>query len=604
MVIFWFLWCTLFGALPAQAAEDYSLNIEGFRPSSDPFGYTVTESASTLKHLHMGVGMWWNHSDDSLVLLYEGQRVTGLIDGKDGVINQRDSVNLQVGIGISKYFSLSLDLPVVLWQEGFRPESVPLDQVDVDSSGLSDLRIAPKFVFLSTAESPVGIALVTRLMIPTAAKGTFFGEESFTFEPMAVIEVADGSVTSREYRFRMALNAGAMIRDRYTFRGLEINETFVYRVGLGFHPVKPLEIGVDAAGWIGGNLPEQRPLEILPWLKLLPAKRVTITAGAGLGLIPGLGAPDYRVFVGASLAPSVNPEDLDRDKDGVFNKYDLCPLEMEDMDGFEDDDGCLDEDNDEDKILDINDRCPMIPEDYDGVEDEDGCPDGDNDGDGIPDSEDRCPEEPETINGYLDEDGCPDTIPVGDSDGDGLDDKIDECPLQKEDFDLWKDEDGCPDRDNDLDGLLDAEDSCPNEKENFNGFEDEDGCPDDAPARVFIERSRIVIKEKIFFETNKSVIKEESFSLLNEIADLILENEDLRMIRVEGHTDGDGSDTYNLDLSQSRSESVVAYLVSRGVVQDRLDPAGFGERRPIADNETPEGKSQNRRVEFLIIDRD
>jgi len=161
-----------------------------------------------------------------------------------------------------------------------------------------------------------------------------------------------------------------------------------------------------------------------------------------------------------------------------------------------------------------------------------------------------------------------------------------------------------PDWDNDLDGLLDAEDSCPNDKEVFNGFEDEDGCPDEADARVYIERSRILIKDKIFFETNKSIIKSGSFSLLNEIADLILAHPELLVIRVEGHTDSDGGETFNLDLSQARAEAVVGYLMNRGVTGDRLDPAGFGKRRPIADNDTAAGKSQNRRVEFLIVDKE
>ena len=189
-------------------------------------------------------------------------------------------------------------------------------------------------------------------------------------------------------------------------------------------------------------------------------------------------------------------------------------------------------------------------------------------------------------------------------DSDGLDDSLDKCPLQPEDFDGFQDEDGCPDLDNDLDGIPDEQDECPNEKEVFNGIEDEDGCPDEGQARVYIERSRIVIKEKIYFETSKSIIKAASFSLLNEIAALIVAHEELRMIRVEGHTDGDGGESYNLDLSQARAESVVDYLVQHGVDRARLDPAGFGKRRPIADNTLEEGKRKNRRVEFLIIDKD
>jgi outer membrane protein OmpA-like peptidoglycan-associated protein len=104
--------------------------------------------------------------------------------------------------------------------------------------------------------------------------------------------------------------------------------------------------------------------------------------------------------------------DKDTDGDGILDKNDKCPLDPEDKDGFEDDDGCPDLDNDKDGIPDKDDKCPNDPEDKDGFEDDDGCPDPDNDKDGIPDDKDKCPNEPETVNGYQDEDGCPDEVPA------------------------------------------------------------------------------------------------------------------------------------------------------------------------------------------------
>ncbi|MFW5921291.1 MAG: OmpA family protein, partial [Polyangiales bacterium] len=107
--------------------------------------------------------------------------------------------------------------------------------------------------------------------------------------------------------------------------------------------------------------------------------------------------------------PPAEPEGpSDRDGDGILDPDDECPDEPEDVDGFEDEDGCPDPDNDEDGILDEDDECPLEPEDVDGFEDEDGCPDPDNDGDGILDVDDECPDEPEVVNGVDDEDGCPD----------------------------------------------------------------------------------------------------------------------------------------------------------------------------------------------------
>src|SRR5205823_2545119 len=93
---------------------------------------------------------------------------------------------------------------------------------------------------------------------------------------------------------------------------------------------------------------------------------------------------------------------------GIPDDKDKCPLDAEDKDGFQDEDGCPDRDNDGDGIPDDKDKCPNEPEDKDGFQDLDGCPDPDNDNDGIPDDKDKCPSSPETINGVQDEDGCPD----------------------------------------------------------------------------------------------------------------------------------------------------------------------------------------------------
>ena len=103
----------------------------------------------------------------------------------------------------------------------------------------------------------------------------------------------------------------------------------------------------------------------------------------------------------------------DPDEDGVTVDNDKCPGIPEDLDGFEDDDGCPDFDNDKDGIYDTQDGCPNEAEDYDGFRDEDGCNDSDNDKDGVPDSIDICKDNAETINNYKDSDGCPDEIPPG-----------------------------------------------------------------------------------------------------------------------------------------------------------------------------------------------
>jgi outer membrane protein OmpA-like peptidoglycan-associated protein len=86
-------------------------------------------------------------------------------------------------------------------------------------------------------------------------------------------------------------------------------------------------------------------------------------------------------------------EEPDRDLDGIPDTIDACPDTAEDLDGYQDEDGCPDPDNDRDGVPDALDRCPNQPEDLDGYQDTDGCPDPDDDQDGVPDSVDRCPRE-------------------------------------------------------------------------------------------------------------------------------------------------------------------------------------------------------------------
>jgi outer membrane protein OmpA-like peptidoglycan-associated protein len=82
---------------------------------------------------------------------------------------------------------------------------------------------------------------------------------------------------------------------------------------------------------------------------------------------------------------------------------------------------------------------------------------------------------------------------------------------------------------------------------------------------------------------------------------LVLKEFDKTMVEVAGHTDSDGSDTYNQQLSERRAQSVVAYLTSRQIRSDRFLTVGAGESRPVASNATPDGKAQNRRVEITIV---
>ncbi len=283
----------------------------------------------------------------------------------------------------------------------------------------------------------------------------------------------------------------------------------------------------------------------------------------------------------------------DRDQDGIPNRDDSCRDAPEDRDGFEDSDGCPDGDNDGDGVMDGVDRCPDDREDRDGFSDRDGCPDPDNDADGIVDDRDRCPDEAEDRDRFQDKDGCPEP----DNDDDGILDAKDRCPVDAEDRDGFADRDGCPERDNDLDGLVDGEDTCPDEPETANGFQDADGCPDEVPREV--KRFTGVIRG-ITFETRSDTIRVSSEFTLQEALSVLEEYGDVRL-GIEGHTDDVGDDAFNLDLSDRRAHAVARWFVEHGVDPVRLQARGYGETRPLADNDSDAGRAENRRVEFRLL---
>jgi OOP family OmpA-OmpF porin len=115
-----------------------------------------------------------------------------------------------------------------------------------------------------------------------------------------------------------------------------------------------------------------------------------------------------------------------------------------------------------------------------------------------------------------------------------------------------------------------------------------------------IEVGVTVRLKNIYFDFDKTTLKKESFVELNKVVDFLKENSSVE-IEIAGHTDNKGSDDYNANLSQGRSQSVVDYLISQGIDSFRLSAHGYGESKPFDSNDSDEGRANNRRVEFTVL---
>ncbi|RVT72241.1 OmpA family protein [Flavobacterium sufflavum] len=263
----------------------------------------------------------------------------------------------------------------------------------------------------------------------------------------------------------------------------------------------------------------------------------------------------------------------DQDGDGILDKDDACP----EVAGPVENKGCPWGDKDNDGILDKDDKCPDVA----GPAANKGCPWGDKDKDGVLDKDDKCPD----VAGPAENAGCP----WGDKDNDGVLDKEDKCPTVAGP----KENAGCPWLDTDGDGVLDKDDKCPKVKGTLaNG-----GCP---------EVTKEVIKKlndyskSVLFDSSKATIKAESNSKLEEIVKVMNEYNNANF-KLEGHTDSTGSAAKNLQLSKDRAAAVKNYLIAKGISADRLSSEGYGITKPIASNKTVAGRTENRRVEIILV---
>jgi outer membrane protein OmpA-like peptidoglycan-associated protein len=561
-------------ATQVQAQAHPSVQLDQFRPAVTAEDGFQVNRPDDRGHLRFGAQLSLDYANNPLV--YE--RTLGMAGSEQfSIVENQLAAHVGLSFSLVDRIVLYATLPVNLLMSG--TDTPPTGFARADGTGLGDVWAGGRIRLFGERNDVFALAVQATFILPTAmwanANQYYSGDQGLVVHPELLGELRFGG------GWRLTMNVGGRIRAVDQSRLLtNFNVSHELTGGLGLS----IPIWSDAEGRsVAAQLEaygatsfenfanrETSPLEAILGIRAQPICGFNIGLAGGTGLSRGYGSPDFRGILSLGWSDSQCPTEAapvtveepvigDIDHDGILDNVDQCPNEPEDVDTFEDENGCPDPDNDSDGVLDVNDGAPMDPEDPDGFEDTDGVPDPDNDHDGILDAQDR-------------------------------------CPLEAEDRDGFQDEDGCPEPDNDQDTVVDPNDQCPLAP----GRPEDNGCP--RTVRLDTETGTIFILQRVEFATNRDVILDRSFPILVEVAAIMQANPQLRRLRIEGHTDDRGRDAANLDLSRRRAASVIRWLSEHQVEGARMEGWGCGELHPMETNATADGRQANRRVEFHIVD--
>ncbi|MDH5672286.1 MAG: OmpA family protein [Myxococcales bacterium] len=523
------------GSLQAQGTTE-DLDTQRFHPRATTGGYLQTEGSHVRYPIDpFSMGMWLSYGYNPLVVV-----------GADGDINQQIissqlAFDLTASYAFATFFELGLHLPLAY-----------LAGDDVSEGALGDVRLLPKFRLLNDETDGIGLAVITELRAPTHTSSFYGGARMIGFAPRLLVDHKFGLSG-----FRLGLDLGVLIQEKTDFANVSAASELQAGLGMGYRfdgGRSPVELMVDLRSGVGltETDPEEIALETLGGVGIDLNPEWTLNVGGGLGVLEGFGVPTFRVLAGVRWEPSPNDPDHDGVASPTEEQAEAARAASEDPEAGDTGEG---------------------GEDGEGGEGGEGGEDGEDGANA--DAVDDAARERAIRDGY------------------------DACPDLPEDYDGIEDEDGCPEGDNDSDGVLDYLDRCDGEEETINGFEDDDGCPDEGPAQILVEDGRITILETIRFEPNSDRIERDSVPILEQIALTLRKHKNIKKVEIGGHTDSTGSRELNKRLSEKRARAVRRRLVRLGIEPRRLSAQGFGPDKPIADNNTEEGRAKNRRVEFL-----
>jgi outer membrane protein OmpA-like peptidoglycan-associated protein len=549
------------GTAEAQSTAS-GFALDRFNPSERGSEWFATDSLDLRGNWRPAIGLVGELADSPLVL-YNA-------DGSKLATPVHYELILHPGASLVLFDRLRLgfDLPIAAYQDGTGGTINGVTYPGITSGGVGDLRLGADVRLFGEYGDAFRLAAGAQLFVPTGSRSSYLSDGSVRVIIPRVLIAGDIDW------FAYAAHAGFNYRGLTdSFGGTGLGSEFVFGASAGVHAIdRNLLIGPELYGSTvvtngAAFAKADTPLELMLGAHYLIASSVRVGAGVAPGLTRGYGEPAVRYVVAIEWAPSpAKAPPSDRDHDGILDADDACP----DVPGVKTDDpqtnGCPPPeapppDRDHDGILDADDACPDVP----GVKTDDpktnGCP-PDRDHDGILDADDACPDVPGIKTDDPKTNGCPPADP-----------------------------------DRDKDGIPNEQDACPDTPGPKNADPKKNGCPVAA-----IVGKQIVILEQVKFATGSAKILPASDTVLSAVLAVLMSHTEIASLRVEGHTDNVGSAAMNKDLSARRAASVVSWLIHQGVAGNRLTSAGFGMERPIDTNATPEGRQNNRRVEFHIDD--
>ena len=599
-------------ALPANAQE---IDAERFSASVDGLRFVKLEDSAVARAGAFGASAGFSYADDPLVFR-----------SADPDIEQLRLLGSVATTEFSAFYSLGiLRLGLGL------PLHVTTGDGVVRPTQLGDVRLSSKATLKERSKGPLGFGVFVDVTAPSSSSTSRVGA--------GMTRMTAGVAPTAEFGpLLVAANASFRTGTGRDLGALAIGPSIGWGAGASFAVTDAVWASVELEGeqWLSNAEVEgSAPVEILGALRMRPIGDLVGTLGGGAGLSRGVGAPDFRLIAGLGWTPGPDETQVitavgpDRDGDGIGDAADKCPDQAEDINGIADDDGCPDEG-----------LVPTILRVVDGG----GRP--------IAGSIVELSAGPETgswiaANGWVGRAVPSGTYQASVSASGYLPVKqelvVPEADAHEVQITLEPEKAlgqiivrvvgptgravsgadvrfvgtlGSPMKSG-SDGLVEAK-IAPGGYEitiaasgwrvesrqvqlEAGGLVDLTVLIRPDSVTIDTDEGQIYLHRKVFFELDKSELKVESFAVLDDLVEALLAHGEIAKLRIEGHTDTQGPEDYNLELSGKRAEAVRDYLIRSGVPPERLDAEGIGETRPLQEGESESVHATNRRVEFHIV---